>query len=111
MLYLFLSGCFVIKNPPCFALPSWDEHASEDLPAMLRFALKVSQAPHLYYVGHSQGTLIAFAQLSHDPQLSTKVSLHILPTGSEERGVLGVGSIPVAILPSMTILHHNEGPR
>ena len=24
----------------------------------------------------------------------------ILPTGSEERGVLGVGSIPVAILPS-----------
>ena len=25
---------------------------------------------------------------------------HILPTGSEEREVLGVGSIPVAILPS-----------
>ena len=24
----------------------------------------------------------------------------LLPTGSEERGVLGVGSIPVAILPS-----------
>ena len=26
--------------------------------------------------------------------------LHLLPTGSEEREVLGVGSIPVAILPS-----------
>ena len=25
---------------------------------------------------------------------------HLLPTGSEERGVLGVGSIPVAILAS-----------
>ena len=25
---------------------------------------------------------------------------HLLPTGSEERGVLRVGSIPVAILPS-----------
>ena len=25
---------------------------------------------------------------------------NLLPTGSEERGVLGVGSIPVAILPS-----------
>ena len=24
----------------------------------------------------------------------------LLPTGSEERGVLGVGSVPVAILPS-----------
>ena len=31
-------------------------------------------------------------------QLSTREDL--LPTGSEERGVLGVGSIPVAILPS-----------
>ena len=27
-------------------------------------------------------------------------SNYLLPTGSEERGVLGVGSIPVAILPS-----------
>ena len=25
---------------------------------------------------------------------------NLLPTGSEEKGVLGVGSIPVAILPS-----------
>ena len=36
--------------------------------------------------------------------------LYLLPTGSEKRGVLGVGSIPVAILPSsqyMKLLHHN----
>ena len=26
--------------------------------------------------------------------------LHLLPTGSEDRGVLGFGSIPVAILPN-----------
>ena len=26
--------------------------------------------------------------------------VYLLPTGSEERGVLGVGSIPVTILPS-----------
>ena len=35
---------------------------------------------------------------------------HLLPTGSEEREVLGVGSIPDAILPSwqyMEMLHHN----
>ena len=34
----------------------------------------------------------------------------LLPTGSEEREVLGVGSIPVAILPScqyIKLLHHN----
>ena len=28
------------------------------------------------------------------------IDLYLLPTRSEERGVLGVGSIPVAILPS-----------
>ena len=32
-------------------------------------------------------------------KLST-FTVHMLPTGSEEREVLGVGSIPVAILPS-----------
>ena len=39
------------------------------------------------------------------PGKSTPIStlsllLNLLPTGSEEREVLGVGSIPVAILPS-----------
>ena len=36
--------------------------------------------------------------------------VNLLPTRSEERGVLGVGSIPVAILSScqdMGMLHHN----
>ena len=32
--------------------------------------------------------------------LSTPMCLYLLPTGSEERGVLAVGSIPNAILPS-----------
>ena len=33
---------------------------------------------------------------------------HLLPTGSEERRVLGVGRIPVAILPSVCkLLHYN----
>ena len=38
--------------------------------------------------------------------------LSLLPAGSEERGVLGVGSIPVAILPSCqdikTALHKHD---
>ena len=40
----------------------------------------------------------------------TLISYSLLQTGSEERGVLGAGSIPVAILPSchyMKMLHHN----
>ena len=34
----------------------------------------------------------------NDLKLPVKLPVHLLPTGSEERGVLGVGSIPVAIL-------------
>ena len=33
---------------------SWDEMASIDLPTMVHFALNVSDAEQLYYVGHSQ---------------------------------------------------------
>ena len=31
---------------------------------------------------------------------SLQITVSLLPTGSEEKGVFGVGSIPVAILPS-----------
>ena len=43
-------------------------------------------------------------------QHAVNVSIILLPTGSEERGVLGFGSIPVAILTScqnMKLLHYN----
>ena len=48
--------------------------AKYDLPAMLNFALKTTVAEDLYYIGHSQGTLIGFAQFSQDPKLAKKVS-------------------------------------
>ena len=48
--------------------------AKFDLPAMLNFALKTTAAEDLYYIGHSQGTLIGFAQFSQDPKLAKKVS-------------------------------------
>ena len=38
------------------------------------------------------------------------ICTHLIPTGSEKRGVLGVETIPVAILPScqcMRLLLHN----
>ena len=47
--------------------------AQYDLPAMINFALQKSKADHLHYVGHSQGTLIAFAHLSKSPDLRTKI--------------------------------------
>ncbi|KAI3422394.1 hypothetical protein GPALN_012912 [Globodera pallida] len=45
---------------------TWDEMASNDLPAMVAKTLKVSGQNDLYYVGHSQGTAIMFAKLASE---------------------------------------------
>ena len=47
--------------------------AKYDIPAMLKFALATSGQPDLFYIGHSQGTLLSFACFSRDPQLAKKV--------------------------------------
>ena len=47
--------------------------AEYDLPASLAHALAVSNASTLAYVGHSQGTSIAFAALASQPALAAKV--------------------------------------
>lgn len=52
---------------------SWDEMARYDLPAMLKFVVSKTSQPSLYYVGHSQGTLIAFAEFSRNKELTKLV--------------------------------------
>ena len=47
--------------------------ARYDLPAMLKFVLAKTSEPSLYYVGHSQGTLIAFAEFSKNQELAKVV--------------------------------------
>jgi len=54
--------------------------ANHDLPSMLNYVLHVTSAQKLFYVGHSQGTLIAFARLSRDHVLASKVCSIIQPT-------------------------------
>ena len=61
-------------------LYSWDEMAHYDLPAMLNYVLRVTGRRNLSYVGHSQGTLIAFARFSGDHVLADKVALILRPT-------------------------------
>jgi pimeloyl-ACP methyl ester carboxylesterase len=41
---------------------SWDDMARDDLPSMIAYILNATQQTQLAYVGHSQGTLIAFAE-------------------------------------------------
>ena len=51
---------------------SFDEMAAYDLPAMVDYVLNITKKEHLYYVGHSQGTMMAFAGLSENEELRKK---------------------------------------
>lgn len=55
---------------------SWDEMAAYDLPASLSLALNTTGAETLTYVGHSQGTMIMFAQ-GANPQVASMVNLFV----------------------------------
>ncbi|XP_068744854.1 lipase member K-like [Montipora capricornis] len=52
---------------------SWQEMADYDLPAMINYVLQVTGQKQLFYVGHSQGTLIAFNGFADNPDLGKKV--------------------------------------
>ncbi|XP_013380109.1 gastric triacylglycerol lipase isoform X2 [Lingula anatina] len=52
---------------------SWDHHASSDLPAMVNFVLNKTGQSQLHYIGHSQGTLMAFAHMSTNPEFAKKL--------------------------------------
>ncbi|XP_029197906.2 lipase member K-like [Acropora millepora] len=52
---------------------SWQEMADYDLPAMINYVLHVTGKKQLFYVGHSQGTMIAFNGFSNNLALGNKV--------------------------------------
>jgi pimeloyl-ACP methyl ester carboxylesterase len=61
----YYSRAHVKYNPdhdPAFWDFSWDDMARDDLPSMIYYILNVTQQTHIGYIGHSQGTTIAFAE-------------------------------------------------
>jgi pimeloyl-ACP methyl ester carboxylesterase len=44
---------------------SWDDMARDDLPSMVYYILNATQHTQIGYVGHSQGTLMAFAEFGN----------------------------------------------
>ncbi|KAL7694581.1 putative AB-hydrolase lipase domain, alpha/Beta hydrolase [Plasmopara halstedii] len=53
---------------------SWQEMALYDMPAMIQFVLNTTGQSTLSYVGHSEGTMQAFAGFSVNQELAQKVS-------------------------------------
>ncbi len=51
----------------------FDEHSLKDLPAMIDYTLAVSGQKELFYVGHSQGTVMGFAGFSTNQTLAQQV--------------------------------------
>uniref|UniRef100_A0A1A8HLB0 Lipase n=1 Tax=Nothobranchius korthausae TaxID=1143690 RepID=A0A1A8HLB0_9TELE len=56
---------------------SYDEMALKDLPAVINYILKLTAQEQIFYIGHSQGTTIAFIAFSTLPQLASKVRLFL----------------------------------
>lgn len=56
---------------------TWDDMAAQDLPANVAYVLRITGHATLAYVGHSQGTIQAFAGFSRNADLASKVSLFV----------------------------------
>ncbi|XP_075389877.1 lipase member K isoform X2 [Tenrec ecaudatus] len=54
---------------------SLDEMANYDLPATVDFITEKTGQKQLFYVGHSQGTTIAFIAFSTNPELAKKIKI------------------------------------
>ncbi|XP_060080217.1 gastric triacylglycerol lipase-like [Ylistrum balloti] len=84
-------------SPDCdeFWKFSFDEMAKYDIPAVLNHILTVTGHDDLFYIGHSQGTLINFAMLSDNPELSRKIKLFV---------ALGPVTVPAHIISPLKYL-------
>ena len=69
---------------------TYDDMALQDLPAHINYVLDHTGVETLAYIGHSQGTIQAFAGFSSLPELAKKINLF-------------VGMAPVAYV------HHQRG--
>jgi pimeloyl-ACP methyl ester carboxylesterase len=56
---------------------SYDDMALSDLPAEVDYVTAVTGAPQISYVGHSEGTIQAFAGLSRNKTLAAKVRVFV----------------------------------
>lgn len=56
-----------------YIVSSWHEIGIYDLPAMMDYVLKKTNANKLHYIGHSQGWTTIMALLSTKPEWNSKI--------------------------------------
>ncbi|XP_060624743.2 lysosomal acid lipase/cholesteryl ester hydrolase [Anolis sagrei] len=62
-------------SDPEFWMFSYDEMAKYDLPATVNFILNKTDQEQIFYVGHSQGTTMAFIAFSTMPQIAKRIKM------------------------------------
>jgi lysosomal acid lipase/cholesteryl ester hydrolase len=67
---------FTPKDPQFWDF-SWDEMALYDFPKNINYILQVTKASKISYIGHSEGTIQAFAGLILNPSLAQKLYLYV----------------------------------
>lgn len=74
---------------------SYDEMAKKDLPAVINFIVQKTGQEQLFYIGHSQGTTIAFIAFSTMPELAKRIKLFF---GLAPVATVGFATSPLALL-------------
>ncbi|GMS92673.1 hypothetical protein PENTCL1PPCAC_14848, partial [Pristionchus entomophagus] len=76
------------KDDPAFWKFTFDDFAKYDVPSAIDRVLKLNGASSLFYIGHSQGTLIGFLMLAEKPEYNSKVRalFQLAPIGTLKWG-------------------------
>ena len=82
--------------------------AKYDLPAAINYALGVSKQKQLFYVGHSQGTLIAFAGFSRNHDLAQKIKAFFALAPFVTVGhIKGANRVMAYLTPEVEVRNHS----
>ncbi|XP_036034714.1 LOW QUALITY PROTEIN: tear acid lipase-like protein [Onychomys torridus] len=68
---------YLDPNSTAFWNFSFDEQIKFDIPATIDFIVNKTGQKQIYYVGHSQGTLLAYGALATNPQLAQKIKANL----------------------------------
>jgi len=56
---------------------SWDEMALIDFPTLINYVVTTTNSPKISYIGHSEGTIQAFAGLVAKPEIASKLRIFV----------------------------------